>query len=189
MDNESSHESEELEILLEPRDGESDPRLTSPAIGCVISDKVQNVTGTLVQLRNLWSEAEAPSIRSFGGNLYGIYFANSRCLESALEEAPFIVSKCVFHIHRWSAGLAYDDIDFSMVPIWIQIYKIPLDLMSVKNARTIGAKLGVLLRVDDPFENDFRRGFLRVRVLIDLKKPLVEWFWKPRPDGDRTKAY
>lgn len=189
MDSDSSRSSEELEILLESSDGDSDPRRSSLAIGCVISDKILSITGVLAQLRNCWSEVEAPSIKSFGGNLYGIYFANGRCLESALDEAPFIVSKCVFHIQRWTAGLAYDEIDFSMVPFWVQIYKLPLDLLSLRNARTIGAKLGVLLRVEDPFEDEVGRGFLRVRVLIDVKKPLVEFFWIPRSDGTRTKAF
>lgn len=76
-----------------------------------------------------------------------------------------------------------------MVPFWIQIYKIPLDLLSIRNARAIGEKLGVLLRVEDPFEDDVGRGFLRVHVLIDLKKPLLESLKIPRSDGGSIKAY
>lgn len=103
----------------------------------------------------------APLIRSFGGNLYGICFANNRCLELALEDAPFIISKSVFHIQLWSVGLEFDEIDLS----------------------------GVLLRVEDLFEDDVGRGFLRVRVLIDVKKPLAKFFWIPRFDDGRTKAF
>lgn len=106
-----------------------------------------------------------------------------------MEEAPFNVSKCVFHIQRKTAGLAYDEIDFSLVPFWIQIYKIPLDLLSLRNARAIGDRLGVLLSAKDPFEDNVGRGFLRIRVMIDVKKPLVEKFWIPRSDGGRIKAY
>lgn len=69
MESDGSQSSEDFEILLESNDGNTDPRLSSLAIGCVISDKIQNNTGVLSQLRYFWSEAEVPMVKSFGGNL------------------------------------------------------------------------------------------------------------------------
>lgn len=189
MDPILSQESDDFEIILEPNNIESEPRLSLLSVGCVISDKIVNVTAVLAQLCFNWSTVEAPSIKSFGGNLYGVYFANRNCLESGLEDSPYIVYGCCFHLQRWSIGKAYDEIDFSKVPFWIQIHKFPIELLSNQNARLIGSRIRDLVKIEDPFEDEIGRGFLRIRVILDIKKPILSRFWIPRADGSRSKAF
>lgn len=78
------------------------------------------------------------AIRSLGGYLYAFDFANVRCLENVIAEAPFIVSKLCFNLMKWPEGVPVDEIDFSRIPVWIQIHRIPIDMMSKENGIIIG---------------------------------------------------
>ncbi|KAI9109134.1 hypothetical protein K1719_019757 [Acacia pycnantha] len=79
---------------------------------------------------------------------------------------------------------SYDEFDFSRSPVWVQLHNIPLKALCLENAITIGRHVGEVLIVEDPYYNDrYLRNFLRVRIMLDLKKSLAYGFWLPRPDG------
>ncbi|KAI9110143.1 hypothetical protein K1719_019184 [Acacia pycnantha] len=49
---------------------------------------------------------------------------------------------------------------------------------------TIGGSVSEVVLAEDPVYNGrYLRSFLRVRVVLDLRKPLACGFWLPRPDG------
>ncbi|KAK9934133.1 hypothetical protein M0R45_021287 [Rubus argutus] len=62
--------------------------------------------------------------------------------------------------------------------------------MNVKNAQLIGSEIGVLLETDDPTKVDAAlRGYLRVKVAIDSRKPLPTGFWRPLSDTTKRRVY
>ncbi|KAK8623083.1 hypothetical protein V6N13_117976 [Hibiscus sabdariffa] len=53
--------------------------------------------------------------------------------------------------------------------------------MSPKNAKKVGDQIGRVLEIEDPISSHgIRRGFFRIRVLIDVSKPLPSGFWASR---------
>lgn len=57
----------------------------------------------------------------------------------------------------------------------------PLEFFSKQNASHVGSKLGEVIEAEDPFDGTtINRGFLRVRVSVNIKNPLVTGFWLPR---------
>lgn len=64
-----------------------------------------------------------------------------------------------------------------------------MELLSSRNAKIIGARLGKVVKIDDELVfNRIGRSFLRFRVELDLGKLLVEGFWVPRLNRDRIWA-
>ncbi|MFQ6666822.1 hypothetical protein Gotur_033040 [Gossypium turneri] len=58
-----------------------------------------------------------------------------------------------------------------------------------RNVKLIGSSLGKLIKVDDKvWERGWSRSYLRVRIEIDLKKPLVSGFWVIREGKDKVWA-
>ncbi|CAB4313666.1 unnamed protein product [Prunus armeniaca] len=56
-----------------------------------------------------------------------------------------------------------------------------LEKMNATNAKIIGEEIGAVLEVEDPvMAKAITRGFLRVKVLIDSRKPFSTSFWLPR---------
>lgn len=63
------------------------------------------------------------------------------------------------------------ELKFDRVSFWIQIHNLPYSLLSTKVALSLGESLG---RVSKPRDTSEMKGgnFLRVRVTIDVSKPL-----------------
>lgn len=63
----------------------------------------------------------------------------------------------------------------------VQIHRLTLDHMTVENATTIGNAIGMLVEVDvDPQFGIACKKFIRMKVEIDINKPLKQGFWLPR---------
>ena len=61
--------------------------------------------------------------------------------------------------------------------------------MTLQNARKIGQVLGELIKAEDLVrKKGVGRSFLRVRVAVDVEKPLVAGFWVSRGDRGRVWA-
>ncbi|KAI9128990.1 hypothetical protein K1719_000473 [Acacia pycnantha] len=79
-----------------------------------------------------------------------------------------------------------EDFDFSRCPIWIQIHNVPMEAMCLENAIRIGGYVGEVMLAENPHHNGrFVRNFMRVRVVLDLRKTLASGFWMDKPNGDK----
>lgn len=82
--------------------------------------------------------------------------------------------------------LCIKEVSFDRVGFLVQVHNLPLEMITIKNARTIGSIIGDLVRVDDKsWENGNGKSFITVRVSIDTTKPLVDGFWVPREGKGR----
>lgn len=79
---------------------------------------------------------------------------------------------------------------FMHVPLWVQVWGLPFDLMTEEIATNIGSELGTVLMVDSkPFEFDQAR-FLRIRINISLNQPLRQGSLVTNLEGDSfVKAF
>lgn len=66
-----------------------------------------------------------------------------------------------------------DEMEFKMVPFWVQIHNLLMGKMNVDSGRLIGDEIGEALVVDVEEDGIAFGQFLRVRVHIDITKPLM----------------
>jgi hypothetical protein len=64
------------------------------------------------------------------------------------------------------------ELEFEKVPFWVRMYDLPLACMSKAMGLRIGATVGEVLEVDVDEEGVGWGEFLRVRIVLDLTKPL-----------------
>ncbi|OMO77512.1 Zinc knuckle CX2CX4HX4C [Corchorus olitorius] len=70
-----------------------------------------------------------------------------------------------------------------------EIHNLPREMMTKSNGEKIGRNLGTVIEVEEPRGSfGLNRGFLRVKVSIDFKKPLLARFWFPCKANDRRWA-
>ncbi|CAL9006127.1 unnamed protein product, partial [Prunus brigantina] len=74
---------------------------------------------------------------------------------------------------RWPGDLAIEEVNVGLVPFWVQIRGVPLNLCTEENIEKLGDKAGEVLEYDCPTQ---ARGYLRVRVLVNTANPLVPGF-------------
>ena len=83
-------------------------------------------------LKNVWSVKEVVEIRELSGNMYAISFVDKQSMKMALEGGPWSVIGSCLNLKKWEIDQAIHDISFSKVIFWIQIHKLPLELMTLE---------------------------------------------------------
>ncbi|KAK8527066.1 hypothetical protein V6N13_084937 [Hibiscus sabdariffa] len=166
--------------LDESEAGELDGRRLA-LVGKIIADKPLSKGGVQGVFRRVWGEWRDFTITELSENTYLFTFKEARAAEQILEEGPWSVMGYCICLHRWQPGFTLEELDFLQVAYWVQVHGLSLDQMSPKNAKKVGDQIGRVLEIEDPISSHgIRRGFFRIRVLIDVSKPLPSGFWASR---------
>lgn len=79
-------------------------------------------------------------------------------------------------VKRWPSTL----IKLDVVPFWVQIRGLPLNLCIVTSARKLAEVVGEFLEVENL---ELAKGFLRVKISVEMGKSLIMGCWLPRLRG------
>ncbi|KAF7128180.1 hypothetical protein RHSIM_Rhsim11G0009900 [Rhododendron simsii] len=86
---------------------------------------------------------------------------------------------------RWNHDMTIEDLDFSQSPFWVQIHGLPLGQMNRKNGETIANLIGKLDSSGmKAYDTTIFKDYLRLRVIIDITKPLKKGFFLKRREKD-----
>ena len=69
-------------------------------------------------------------------------------------------------------GLTATSIRFTSMPMWVQVWGLPFDLLLEEVGRDIDSGLGEVLEIDLKAFSSDQACFIRVRVELPLDKPL-----------------
>lgn len=97
------------------------------------------------------------------------------------RKEPWFILNHMLSLQEWRRGSVVTEVDFSHVPFWVQLHGIPLGAMSENNAIRIVTQIGDPLEVEEwRVEGCMLRSFMRVRVMVNVRKPLLIECWVPR---------
>ena len=78
-------------------------------------------------------------------------------------------------------------VHFKVVPIWIQVWRLPFDLINEKAGKDIGGIIGRVLEVDCKAIAANQARFLRIRLELPLDKPIQRGALVLSPEGVRVQ--
>lgn len=87
-------------------------------------------------------------------------------------------------LRKWEASKTLAEIDFTCSPFWVQIHGLPLGFLNAKSGLKIAQALGEVIAVEDPAGRGKLQKFIRVRVWVDITKPLKKCFFLKRPEEE-----
>jgi hypothetical protein len=167
--------------------------LVSPAspslklVGKLVSLKPVSKVAIKKNILLAWSFLKFLSSEDKEDNQMVFTFEDMKDLSRVLDLSPWNINGTPLFLKYWDNVSTYLDIDFSTAAFWVQVHGLPLDMMSEKNARSIGSCLGDLLEIDEADSDQFyQKSFLRLRVQIKLMDPLVPGFFHRRPPKEPT---
>lgn len=138
----------------------------------VLTEKTVNAEAFIDRFTSLWRGKEGVSIRVLGDQRFLIRFVAKwdmlRVLESpwTFREDFVMVGDCMNRRdEQWK--------ELSMGEMWVQIHNVPPLSMMVAVATTIGGKIGMVINVDKSSSRECIGRFLRVRILMNLREPLM----------------
>ncbi|KAJ1433128.1 hypothetical protein SESBI_06350 [Sesbania bispinosa] len=180
---------EGLELLLEPDGVQSLRAAQRMLVGRLITDKSPNKMAAKEILTKACSFTEELTITDLGPNVFLFNFKTAKDARRALDGGPWYVMGCLLSLQCWIPEASVHEVNFDFVGFWVQFHGLPLEFMTTSNAVKVAKLLGDIVAIESPFvENHLLRSFLRVRVRINIKKPMVTGFWLPRKDLPKAKS-
>lgn len=99
-----------------------------------------------------------------------------------LRDRPWLIMGFLMIVQERRQFEPISEVLWKFCPYWVQIHGIPIEGFTEENILRIGARIGVVEEYERPIVNGVvMRSFLRIRVLVDVSKSLVDGFWISRP--------
>jgi hypothetical protein len=134
--------------------------------------KTFNIEAFKTSLRSQWKMDKMPLVRQVGANLFMFVFHSVEALERVLFMRPWSYDKHLVLIKRFEGDAQPQSVQFTHESFWIRVHNLPIKSMTQEVGENIGMAIGKVDKVDiPPGEMGWGR-FLRIRVSIDITKPL-----------------
>ena len=141
-------------------------------IGQFLTTKSINLRAAKNLLRSMWKLGDDLKIVDVGDRLLQFKFSMESQLSWVWNNGPWCFDNQILALRQWEKGMTVRTMSFTHIPIWVQAWGLPFDLINEKASQDIGRGLGTFIDVDcKAFKSDQAR-FLKVRVEIPLDKPL-----------------
>jgi hypothetical protein len=120
----------------------------------------------------IWCPAKGISCKDRGDNVFLISFNQGSGLRRALDDGPWMISKELLVVAKFDESKSVEDFDFSSIPIWMRVERLPLGLMNRVVAKAIGDDIGEFMEVDADGGDLVVGRALRMKIRLDVRKPL-----------------
>jgi hypothetical protein len=169
----SLRDDEDAEMEIQQQDWEVGTiRGRSCLVGKLIADRMVSKEVIRSTIQRGEKLEKTPTFKVMGDNLFLVELESEKDKRRILEGRPWSVEGHMFAIEDYDGLSSPSSYLFEKVAFWVRIYNLPLACMSLIIGNQIGSSMGQVLKVD---VDDGGMGWgecLRVKVLLDLKKPL-----------------
>lgn len=142
-------------------------------VGKALSNKPVSVQGIQRTLGWIWCADKGMVCKDAGDNKFLFSFNHSTAKKRALEDGPWMVGHSLMVMVPYDRRKELEALQFTYVPIWIRIFKLPMGMMNRSVAEIIGNEIGSFMDVDVE-ENGTAAGcYLRIKVRIDIRNPIM----------------
>ncbi|XP_065620728.1 uncharacterized protein LOC136063773 [Quercus suber] len=138
-------------------------------------------------LRSVWKLGHDLKIKDVGEGLMQFKFSMESQLNWVLNNGLWSFDNHLLLLKRWEKGMMTFTVDFKVVPIWVQVWGLPFDLMNEEAGKDIGGGIGRVLEVDCKAIAADQACFLRIRVELPLDKPIRRGTPVLSPEGVRVQ--
>ncbi|KAJ1387655.1 Zinc knuckle CX2CX4HX4C [Sesbania bispinosa] len=178
---------EGLEVLLEVEGDAGIKAAQRMLVGRVMTEKSLNRAAVKEILAKAWGLLEDLNISDLGPNVFLFNFKEAKQARKAMDEGPWFVMGHLLSLQHWIPKASVFEVNYDWAEFWVQLHNLPLEFMSDTNAVKVAKLLGDIIMIENPFvDNVLLRLFLRIKVRINIKRPLLTGFWLPRKDLPRV---
>ncbi|KAI8020470.1 hypothetical protein LOK49_LG04G00467 [Camellia lanceoleosa] len=146
-------------------------------VGKILAPKNLNKQAVANIIHSAWKTRASVRISPWNENVYLFQFDDLEDLRRVLEDGPWSVMWSLLVLQPLKSGMVTSELEFRWCPFWVQVHGLPIAKLTRGHGETIGRRLGRLVRVEAHSEGLLlQRNFLRIRVEIDITKPLLQGF-------------
>ena len=124
-------------------------------------------------LQQLWRGSHGVTIKDVGVNLFLAIFVTEESMNDVWYRSPWSFDKRLILLKHFNGDLSPGNVTFQHSPFWIRVFNIPIKSMNSVVGTRIAKEIGIPLVVDALKSGLAWGPFLRIRVDIDITKPLM----------------
>ena len=155
-------------------------------LGRFLTSRPYNQTAAKSLLRSVWKMGSDLRIVDVGEGLFQFKFTLESQLNWVLNNGPWSFENHLLALRRWERGMMARTVAFKHIPLWVQVWGLPFDLISEEASKDIGEGLGKVVEIDNKVFSSEQACFVRVRIEIPLNKPLRQSGVVVNSEGDKV---
>lgn len=113
-------------------------------------------------------------------NLFMFSFQSTEDFSKVLFNTPHTIRGFLLVLSPWISSKIPTELQFSFSPFWVQVHGLSFNYFTKVNLLKISELLGKPLHGDVLDGNLVWRKYLRIRVILDVRNPLLSGFWQKR---------
>jgi hypothetical protein len=142
-------------------------------VGKLVADHLVSKEAILTSLLRGWKPSKTPTFTVLGDNLFLVEFTDENDKISVLEGRPWVFEGNLFAVEDYDGLTTPSDISFDKAAFWVRMIGLPLACMNLTVGHQIGSSMGKVEEVDVDDGGMGWGEFLRVKITLDLQKPLM----------------
>lgn len=167
-----SLEEEEDEGVIIPEGEGSKQQNTYVLVGRFLTEKNINFQAMQNVLASLWRPKEGVEIHDLGGHRFSFVFFHILDMQKVLDAGPWTFEQSLLVYQKLERNEDPHGVNLEKSDIWVQVYDLPKGLVFENVLMNIGNFVGKFVKSDSANFNGGWRMFVRIRVTLDLNKPL-----------------
>ncbi|XP_030970072.1 uncharacterized protein At4g02000-like [Quercus lobata] len=155
-------------------------------VGKLLADRSINKNAVKAIILKAWRTSRGVQIVDLRENIFLFKFACEGDKRRIVELGPWNIEGFPLILKQWNQNMVVEDLDFSSLPVWIQVHNLSIEYMSKENAVEIGSLVGEVVDVDFTGDGEVCMcNFLRVKVEVKVDDLLRSGFYLDRsPHSD-----
>ncbi|WOH01895.1 hypothetical protein DCAR_0521281 [Daucus carota subsp. sativus] len=182
----SLNSDEEDGLILEDIPGnEGQEGMERCLVGKFVSTRKVNFMAMQDTLSSIWRPVKGVFMEETDQtNMFLFKFFHDRDMQRVLDDGPWTFNQQVLVIKKFNAEEQLKDIILSELFMWVQVYDVPIGFKSEFVLKSIGNFVGRYMESDPKNFQGLFRDYLRVRVAIDISRPLKSQMRIKKPGGE-----
>lgn len=168
--------------------GDDDVDLSICLVGRFLTDRNIRVPIMKERMADVWRPLRGVTIYEIESALFLFRFYHAVDFQHVLKGGPWSFDKHMLILGVIKKGENPKNIPLYMVPFWVQIHNIPVGFMSQFIGENLENYIGKFLEYDEKNNSNFLRSFMRIRVMMDVQKPLKKSKRIKKPGGEATEV-
>lgn len=154
-------------------------------VGRFVTNKKVNFMAMQDTLASIWRPVKGVFMEETDRmNMFLFKFFHDRDMQRVLDDGPWTFNQQVLLIKKFNMDEQLKDVKLSVLSMWIQVYDVPIGFKSEFILKSIGNFVGCFLESDPRNFQGMCRNYLRIRVAIDIDRPLKRRMKIKKPGGE-----
>ncbi|CAN0921133.1 Uncharacterized protein At4g02000 [Linum grandiflorum] len=124
-------------------------------------------------MAQLWRPGQGMQVLDLGEKQYLFQFNHIHDLRWVVESGPWTFDNALLVLHELKRGETPETVLLTSAPFWVQIHGLPSRFSTEKVGKIVGAFVGEVVTVDAKHKYTRETPYLRVRIILDVTKPLL----------------